>query len=136
MNDKEYSKEKSNLENMLIPIKNAMLRDWRIKHVFHRERCSADAERMADTSALWEYRTATINWYLPSIKDNCPEQSDVFNVIVHEFTHCTLDPICQDLSDDKRAVVEFVTQSIADHLQYMFENPKMLLDHQKKNKKK
>ncbi len=135
MTDDEYKKEKENLEKFLIPLKDALLNDWKIKHVFNRERWETDRGRMADTSALWEYKTATINWYMPAVKEFCPEQSDVFNVVVHEFVHCIIDPISpstDSVSDERRALVEFVTQTIADSMQRLFTSPSLILDYEKR----
>lgn len=87
---------------------------------------------MADTTPLWEYKTATINWYMPAIMEHCPDQSEVFNLVVHEFVHCIIDPITQDLPDEKRALVEFVTQNITDSIDRMFTNPTMLIDYDKR----
>lgn len=137
MTDDEFRKEVDNLEKFLIPLKDALLNDWKIKHVFNRERWS-DGGRMADTSALWEYKTATINWYMPAVKEYCPEQSDVFNLVIHEFTHCIIDPISppsDDVSDEKRALIEFVTQTIADSMQRLFTSPSLILDYEKRRAK-
>jgi primase-polymerase (primpol)-like protein len=132
--DDEYQKEKANLEKFLIPLKDALLNDWKIKHVFNRER-DDDGFRMADTSALWQYKTATINWYMPAVKQFCPEQSDVFNLVIHEFTHCIIDPITPDIekaSEEQIALVEFVTQTIADSMQRLFTSPSLILDYEKR----
>jgi len=138
MTDDEYAKEKRNLEKFLIPLKDALLNEWKIKHVFNRERYDTDRGRMADTSPLWEYKTATINWYMPAIAEFCPEQSDVFNLVVHEFVHCIIDPIAPEsdsVSDEKRAIVEFVTQNLTDSIERMFTNPNMFHEYDAKLKR-
>ena len=138
MTDAEYEKEKRNLEKFLIPLKDALLNEWKIKHCFNRERFEGDHSRMADTGPLWEYKTATINWYMPAIAEFCPEQSDVFNLVVHEFVHCIIAPISpdtDDVSDEKRALVEFVTQNITDSIDRMFTTPNLLIDYDKRMKR-
>lgn len=135
MTDDEFRKEVDNLEKFLIPLKDALLNEWKIKHYFERERFETDRGRMADTSALWEYKTANIHWYMPAIKEFCPEQSDVFNLVIHEFTHCIIDPISpstDNVSDERRALVEYVTQSIADSMQRLFTSPSLILDYEKR----
>jgi len=135
MTDDEYQKEKANLEKFLIPLKDALLNDWKIKHYFERERFDTDRGRMADTSALWEYKTANIHWYMPAIKEFCPEQSDVFNLVIHEYVHCIIDPISPEtdnVTNEQRSLVEFVTQTIADSMQRLFVSPSLILDYEKK----
>lgn len=135
MNDASYEMEKRNLEKFLIPLKDALLNEWKIKHAFHRERFATDRERMADTSPLWEYKTAHINWYMPAVAEFCTDQSEVFNLVVHEFVHCIIAPIAPDtdnVSDEQRALVEFVTQNITDSIERMFTNPNMIIDYDKR----
>jgi len=136
MNDEQYEKTKKNLQNFTTPLKNAILLNWNIKNVYVRERAS-DRGVMAETSALWEYRTATITWYIPVIEEHCPTQDDVFNLVVHEYVHCIIDPISprvESVSDDQRAIVEFVTQNVTDAIDHMFKNPTLLTDHYKSQK--
>lgn len=137
MNDVEYEKAKDEINRILFPLKDLLLPDWNLKYIYHRIYHEDDRETMAIVNALWEYKSATLNIYVPSINDNCPEPSEVCRVLLHEFVHCMIDPLTPDTpeNDHHRQIVEFTTQTVTDNMMRMFENPDLFTKTQKKVKK-
>jgi hypothetical protein len=66
----------------------------------------------AETISRWEYRSATINWYLPSLI-RCPPD-DLELTVVHEYCHILLAPLeCHMKKSGEGEVSEFTTESVA-----------------------
>jgi hypothetical protein len=137
MTDKEYESAKTEINRILFPLKDLLLNDWNLKYIYHRNYHEDNRETMAMVNALWEYKSATMQIYVPSINDNCPEPSELCRVLLHEFVHCMIDPITpsEPANDHERAIVEFTTQTVTDNIMRMFENPDLFTKTQKKAKK-
>lgn len=59
---------------------------------------SDDADCAADTSAKWQYRSAKITVYLPTVANHSDE--DLEGIIVHELVHVLIHPM-ESLTKDK-----------------------------------
>ena len=82
---------------------------WSIKHEFTLSAGMGEGSRVqATTSANWQYREAACTWNLEQTR--ILSDADLDNLVVHELTHCLLDPIAPE---DGGALLEFSTESVA-----------------------
>ena len=71
----------------------------------------------AITTAQWQYRFATIRWFLPT----CSQQSDdmIELIAIHEYIHAVLAPLtAQHHKSMNSDLEEFVTESLARMIGY------------------
>lgn len=66
----------------------------------------------AETITDWEYRQASIHWYLPTMSKMTDEEVEA--TIIHEFVHVLQAPLLDLLPDKKKTdkMSEFTTQSL------------------------
>src|SRR5579872_6047859 len=83
---------------------------WTIRHHFNETDSRDDDTIIADTSCNWEYRDATITWFLPI----CAAQSDdeLLATAIHEYVHILLAPIESDCTAPDK-VKEYAVESVA-----------------------
>lgn len=69
------------------------LHGWSIDNGYHddpiEESSSAGYEMAAKTSCQWQYKTATIRWYVPGLAKMSPERLE--ETVVHELCHVVTD---------------------------------------------
>jgi Zn-dependent peptidase ImmA (M78 family) len=83
---------------------------WIITFQFNEE----DQDCYATTQALWQYSHAIITWNLRNLSALNDELLE--DTVVHELTHCLLDPITADeIKGDKFSdkAMEFATERVA-----------------------
>jgi hypothetical protein len=66
---------------------------------------------VAQTEAMWEYRSATVKWWLPSAARL--DRREIEDTLVHEYTHILLAPIELKIPDKHLELKEFTVESIA-----------------------
>jgi hypothetical protein len=91
------------------------LRWMNVEHVFLESYNDEDHHILADTSVAWQYRAATIRWYLPAIMTQSETQIDT--AVAHEYVHVLLGPIESRVPGKYEEQKEFVVESIALSLQ-------------------
>lgn len=69
-----------------------------------------DHQTIADTEALWQYRIATVRWYLPSVVRL--DYEDIEDALVHEYTHILIAPIESKLPEKHIDLCEFTVEGI------------------------
>jgi len=102
--------------------------DYALKHVYdwgHDGDCDVDADNYtrvhlttAMTNASWQYKSATIRWFMLNVMTS--EDERLFAVVVHELVHVLLNPIDSLITaddNDKLAAVygrmnEYVTETL------------------------
>jgi hypothetical protein len=113
MTDKEYTKQKKRVQQYIDKWHDALGLGWfHIDMTWNRERKRDSPDTAADTTTHWQYRTAWINWYLPSIADN--DEDFLEGIVVHEFTHILVAPLCLvDEPNDLPLQHEYATECLA-----------------------
>jgi hypothetical protein len=81
--------------------------------ITHRFNETSNADRVvAETIADWEYRQASIHWYLPVVANLSDEE--LLETAIHEYVHVLLGPI-YDVLPEREGIDklnEFTTQSL------------------------
>jgi len=67
-----------------------------------------DSSTLMDTTALWEYMTATIRVFLPPCI--ALEDDDLEKAVVHELVHCLVSPMEQVVPDEHSKECEFTVE--------------------------
>ena len=67
------------------------LDNWEIQQTFLDTIEGDNASTMAETDAQWQYESATIKWYLPTIAGHSDERIE--QTLVHELVHVLLSPM-------------------------------------------
>lgn len=87
-----------------------------VEHVFLPRVAEEDHTMVADTSASWEYRCATIRWYLGRVATL--DDNDLENSVVHEYVHVLLAVMEKHLperyrnSENSEHAVENITRAL------------------------
>lgn len=68
-------------------------------------------EVIADTNAKWEYREATIRWFLPTCATLTDAQLEA--TVVHELVHVLLAPMESHVKDRHGEQCEYAVESVA-----------------------
>jgi hypothetical protein len=116
--DKEYNTQKKRVQKYIDRWLTTLgLRWFRIDFVWEREH---DGDCAARTLSSWQYKDATVTWYLPkiaSISDDLLEQT-----VVHEFTHVLLSGLAQNAidrdSDYANQLNEYTTEIVSNALSW------------------
>lgn len=88
---------------------------WLRIYVMFERNNSPDGEQVAAaTETLWEYREATIYFYLPTCADLTDDQLEI--AVVHELCHTLVAPIEDMANDDKRARTELAVTNVTNAL--------------------
>ncbi len=112
MNDKEYAETKERLEKYLTKWHALLgMGHYFLKYNYVRETCQRDDDIAAETSSTWEYRRASITWYMPKLLSLTDEEIE--NFVVHEFCHVMMSPITQNAPEDHSEQVELATENFA-----------------------
>ncbi len=113
MTDKEYRHEKKRVKKYIDKWFKTMGLGWyRVDMVWNRARDESNPRTAARTTTQWQYRSATVEWYLPSIADDDDDYLE--GIVVHEFTHILLAPLLLvDREDDLPLQHEYATDSVA-----------------------
>ena len=68
-----------------------------------------EATVIADTEAQWEYRQATIRWFLPAV---CRlDKDEIESTVLHEFIHVLNNPAEKNPDEDEK-LVEFSAETL------------------------
>lgn len=65
----------------------------------------------ADTEVKWQYRRATMRWYLPVLIGTPDDELE--SILVHEYCHVLLGPLASHLKPNSVDFEEFAVESIA-----------------------
>lgn len=116
MNDAEAESIKKRIQAILARWRPSGFAWWRIRTVYDRG-CHADCDtraRVAQTQMRWEYREATITFYLDRFEKLGDEESEA--AVVHELSHLLVSPIEDASSDLARQVTEHAVELVASAL--------------------
>lgn len=121
MNDKEYAKQKKRIEKLTEKWHDPMGLSWfHIDTVWDRARDDDVPATAAKTSTSWQYRNATITWFLPACADN--DDDFMENIVVHEFVHILVAPmVVVNKEEDLPIQHEYATECIARAIQWVRE---------------
>lgn len=113
MTDKEYQKQKRRVQRYIDKWFKPMDLGWYwVDCEWIRERNEDQPATTAITTAFWQYRHATIKWYMPSVADNDDDYLE--GIVVHEFVHILVAPLMKvDTQDDLPLQHEFATECLA-----------------------
>lgn len=97
------------------------LQGWNIVHVWHREPRPPDEGQpsdwgaIADVKALWPYRQARINWFLPTVAD--VTDGELEEHVAHELVHILVNETREEGADwlkhEERVVTEIAWAFVA-----------------------
>lgn len=109
MNDREYRQQKRRIRRLIRRWENALgLRWWRISHVYYREglqeASKEGASTLAQCTAQWEYRLATVRWSMPDVKEVADDELD--EAFVHEMMHVFVSEMREGADHDIQGVHE------------------------------
>lgn len=112
MTDREFKTQRARVskawEKWFTPIGMGW---WQVDRQSAREREEDEPATAAMTTTNWQYRTASVTFYLPACADLNDDQLE--EVVVHEMVHILCGPI-QDMSDDsRREITEHTVTTIA-----------------------
>lgn len=113
MTDKEYREQKKRLKKLIDKWHKTLGMGWfHIDMIYDRARNDSNPETTAITSTSWQYRKATITWYMPSVADN--DDDFLEGIVVHEFVHVLVAPMMLvDKQEDLPLQHEYATESVA-----------------------
>lgn len=74
-------------------IKILGLSRWTIVLHYHRHPCPADDRRSMGVTPMWEYNTADVDIWLPTIHGTGVNVMEIDHYIVHELVHCIVEPL-------------------------------------------
>lgn len=121
MTDKEYEKQRQRVIKYWDKWYNVLgIHWWRINRNWHRERREDSPNTFGDCSTDWEYRNATINFYLLvaiDMSDNALEEA-----VVHEFVHVLAAPLHDFRDDQAREITEHTVTTIARQIVHTWED--------------
>lgn len=118
MTDKEYRAQKARVQKYLDKwFKTVGLGWFRVDMEWCRE---TDGETAARTHSSWQYKTATITWYLPHLAKY--EDDTVEETVVHELCHVLLSGLAQNQIDNDNQlsdqINEYTTSLVAAALKW------------------
>lgn len=121
MTDKEYKTQKKRVQKYIDKWFNAMGLKWfRVDLVWDRERDQDSPNTAARTTTSWQYRHATVTWYMPTIVDN--DDDFLEGIVVHEFVHILISPMAVvDKEADLPLQHEYATECLARAMQWVRE---------------
>lgn len=88
-----------------------------VSHVFCDSMAGEESDDLETTAAVtlasWEYRTATITWYLPMVA--CMHRDRIKLCAIHEYVHVLLGPIKEHIKTTSHALKleELATENVA-----------------------
>lgn len=121
MTDKEYKEQKARVKKYIDKWFKVMGLGWfRVDMEWAREH---DGETGARTLSSWQYRNATITWFLPQLAKY--EDEVVESTVVHEFCHVLLSGLAQTQQEDDNnsgnQINEYTTELVASAMKWVRE---------------
>lgn len=113
MTDKEYREQKKRVKKYIDKWFKTLGLGWfSVDMEWSRER---DGETAARTLSSWQYKNATITWFLPLLAQH--DDDTVERTVVHEFCHILLSALAQNQSDSNEGLAnqinEYTTEVVA-----------------------
>lgn len=113
MTDKEYNQ----LRRKILKLSNKWrdilgLQGYRIRHHWHREHHPENRDIGAETKMRWAYIEADFDWYMPQLSTLNLDDTELEEVIVHEFCHVLVDPLMHEDTEHGKMVFERVVSTI------------------------
>lgn len=112
MTDKEYREQMKRVQKYIDKWFNTLGLGW-YEVDLHWSRVDDDEEKdtAAKTTWRWQYRTAAITFYLPTIAELSDDKLE--NAVVHEFAHILTGSMVQNQPDDNSQLMEYGTETVA-----------------------
>ena len=112
MNDKQYEKERRRVRKLWDKwFRPIGLGWWQVDLNWARERDEDEPATAGMTTTNWQYRTASVTFFLPATLELDDEKLE--EVVVHELTHILCGPIQDMSSDERREITEHTVTTIA-----------------------
>ncbi len=106
MTDKEYRSQKKRVEKFADKWFRTMGLGW-FKVDFEWSRLE-NGEVAANTLSSWQYKAATITWYLPHIAKY--DDDTIERCVVHEFAHVLLSGLAQNMIHDDETMANQINE--------------------------
>lgn len=119
MTDKEYAKQKKRVQKYIDKwFKTIGLGWFRVGFEWDRERDDKDSGTVARTYSQWQYKQATITWFLPAVALQPDDELEA--TVVHEFSHILLSGLAQQTDDDisTKQINEYTTELVANAIMW------------------
>lgn len=113
MTDKEFNMQKKRVQKYIDRWFKTLGLGWfKVDMNWSRERDEREPKTAGYVNTLWQYRSASITWFLPAVAD-CDDDS-LEGVVVHEFTHILVAPLMAvSKEEDLSLQHEYATESLA-----------------------
>jgi hypothetical protein len=112
MTDKEYLEQKKRVQTYFDKWFNTLGLGWHQVDInWSRVTNEEDADTAARTTWQWQYRSASITFFLPTMADLNDDKLEA--VVVHEFAHILTGPMVQNTSEEHNQLMEYGTESVA-----------------------
>lgn len=113
MNDRKYRDQKARVKKLVSKWYDAMGMGWfHIDFYYERERSEDNPKTLAITQTDWQYRKASITFFMPNVENN--DEDYLETAIVHEFVHILISPLCVvNKSEDLPLQHEYATECLA-----------------------
>lgn len=117
MTDKEYREQKKRVQKYIDRWFIPMGLGWfKVDMVWDRATKEDAPSVAAEVYTQWQYRQASVHWYLPNLATVKDDELD--DIVVHEFTHILINPLTLiDKSEDLPMQHEYATETIARAIQ-------------------
>lgn len=114
MTDKEYKLQKARVNKLLNKWYPMMgVNSWRITYQWSQSPCQDAPTTVGETNSLWQYKKATITWFLPAMVDI--DDDHLQDCVIHELLHLVIDPLYDAVDGSNEHIYklnELVTQSL------------------------
>lgn len=117
MTDEQYDIAKKRVKDVAMAIKTTITPNWRLHYIFSRDQNEDDINTTAITTPLWQYKKATMTFYLPALM--MLENEEIVETVLHEFVHIIL-AATQDLTRCEKEYREIVEMTTTDMTAAMF----------------
>lgn len=112
MTDKQYRDQRKRVRKYFDKWFTTLGLGWyQVDVVWSRTVDEDDRDTAAKTTWRWQYRTASITFYLPTIAELNDEKLE--GVVVHEFAHILTGSMVQNSPDDNSQLMEYGTEIVA-----------------------
>lgn len=112
MTDAEYEKAKKRVQSFIDKWFTTLgLGWWRVDMQWYQSKDDDEIDTAARTTWRWQYRTASINWYLPILAEMNDEKLEA--TVVHEFAHILTGPMVQNAPEENHQLMEYGTETVA-----------------------
>lgn len=112
MTDKEFAIQKARVKELIDKWADVFeLDQWNMTFMWTRVLNEDNSDCIAKTHGRWQYRHATIEFFLPIVAEN-DNDDELERTVIHELMHIILLPMAQCLVEDAEHQHEYTTVSL------------------------